>query len=80
MTVATDGDEPVGRIVGRVRQIRPDRIRVVGESPPGLRQVADELGIHVADDPVTSNGRIELLHYLREQAISRTMHRYGNLL
>ena len=35
---------------------------------------------HVADDPVTAEGRIELLHYLREQAISRTTHRYGNVL
>jgi len=26
------------------------------------------------------SGRIELLCYLREQTISRTMHRYGNLI
>jgi len=32
------------------------------------------------DDAVTADGRIELLHYLREQSISRTRHRYGNLV
>jgi RHH-type proline utilization regulon transcriptional repressor/proline dehydrogenase/delta 1-pyrroline-5-carboxylate dehydrogenase len=80
VTVVNDGEESVEHVVGRVRQVRPDRIRVVGECPPELHQVADELGIHLADDPVTSSGRIELLPYLREQAISRTMHRYGNLL
>ena len=45
-----------------------------------LRVAANEAGIHIADDPVTAEGRIELLHYLREQAISRTTHRYGNVL
>lgn len=29
--------------------------------------------------PVVSNGRIELLHYLREIAVSTDYHRYGNL-
>ena len=80
VAVVNERDDSADRIVGRVRQIRPDRIRTVGECSPELRRVADDLGIHVADSPVTSNGRIELLHYLREQAISRTMHRYGNLL
>ncbi|GMA41372.1 hypothetical protein GCM10025883_34170 [Mobilicoccus caccae] len=30
-------------------------------------------------DPVLATGRRELLFFLREQAISRTMHRYGHL-
>ncbi|CAN5448352.1 proline dehydrogenase family protein [soil metagenome] len=29
--------------------------------------------------PALANGRLELLHYLREQTVSRTTHRYGNL-
>jgi RHH-type transcriptional regulator, proline utilization regulon repressor / proline dehydrogenase / delta 1-pyrroline-5-carboxylate dehydrogenase len=29
-------------------------------------------------DPVTSAGRIELLPFLREQAVSITAHRFGN--
>ncbi len=56
------------------------RIRVIGRAPSGLVAAGAAAGIHVADDPVTANGRIELLHYLREQAVSRTLHRYGNLL
>ena len=55
-------------------------MRVVGTCSPELRAAANETGIHIADDPVTAEGRIEPLHYLREQAISRTTHRYGNVL
>ncbi len=35
---------------------------------------------HVIAAPVLANGRIELLNILREQSVSQTVHRYGNLL
>lgn len=56
------------------------RIRVVGEAP-GLRDAAaSRLGsVTVLDGPVLASGRRELLTMLREQAVSRTMHRYGHL-
>ncbi|MEM9130700.1 MAG: bifunctional proline dehydrogenase/L-glutamate gamma-semialdehyde dehydrogenase [Actinomycetota bacterium] len=56
------------------------RVRVIGTVDPVLRQAANELGVHLAHDPVTTDGRLELPHYLREQVISRTLHRYGNRL
>jgi RHH-type proline utilization regulon transcriptional repressor/proline dehydrogenase/delta 1-pyrroline-5-carboxylate dehydrogenase len=34
----------------------------------------------VIDAPVLANGRLELRWYLREQALSRVVHRYGNLM
>ena len=34
----------------------------------------------VVDVPVLANGRLELRYYLREQALSQTVHRYGNLM
>ncbi len=64
----------------RLVDLKVDRIRLLGAGRPVIRDRAHELGIHVAGDPVTAEGRIELLHYLREQAISQTAHRYGNLL
>ena len=56
------------------------RIRVVGEAP-GLRDAAaSRLGsVTVLDAPVLASGRRELLTMLREQSLSRTMHRYGHL-
>jgi RHH-type proline utilization regulon transcriptional repressor/proline dehydrogenase/delta 1-pyrroline-5-carboxylate dehydrogenase len=32
------------------------------------------------DIPVLANGRLELRYYLREQALSQTVHRYGNVM
>ena len=56
------------------------RLRVIGEVP-GLWQAAADERADV--DPLTgevlASGRRELLCVLREQAISRTMHRFGHL-
>ena len=73
-------DETSAEFAARLGSLKVDRVRVVGTSSQELRAVANEAGIHIADAPVTAEGRIELLHYLREQAISRTTHRYGNVL
>ncbi len=56
-----------------------ERIRILGEVPRSLREAANHSGIHLADGPVTANGRVELLTYLKEQTVSRTLHRFGNL-
>ena len=37
------------------------------------------IGSFVADEPVMTHGRIELLWYVEEQSISDSYHRYGNL-
>ena len=44
------------------------------------RAAAHTAGIVVLDAPVLATGRLELRAYLREQAISRTVHRYGNVM
>ena len=72
--------EAVEEFAKRLPDIDVERVRVIGPVAPELRTVANATGIHLADSPVTSEGSIELLHYLREQSISRTTHRYGNLV
>lgn len=42
-----------------------------------LFRACHQHNIRVATDHVLKNGRHELLHYLREQSISETLHRYG---
>ncbi len=54
-------------------------LRVPGASED-LRRAANDAPIQLIDWEVISNGRIELLHYLREQSISETTHRYGNII
>ena len=73
-------DETASTLAARLDALAIQRVRVVGTCSHELRAAGNEAGVHIADDPVTAEGRIELLHYLREQAVTRTTHRYGNVL
>lgn len=57
----------------RLRYAARDRV------PGGVRRAAAAVGRWIADPPVVTAGRIELLWYLREQSVSHDYHRYGNL-
>ncbi|RRD46433.1 proline dehydrogenase family protein [Tessaracoccus sp. OH4464_COT-324] len=54
------------------------RIRLVGSDPQLRRLLAGDPKVAVYDQPVTASGRLEMLPFLREQAVSVTAHRYGN--
>ena len=73
-------DETDVAFIQRVAGQGIDRVRVIGSATDELRAAAAEHLVHLADAPVTASGRIELLHYLREQAVSTTLHRFGNVL
>nr|MBA2608850.1 aldehyde dehydrogenase family protein [Actinomycetota bacterium] len=66
-------------LLERLLTIRPSKVRVLGTTSDAIYARCDELGIPVDDTPVTSVGRLELLHWTREQAVSETRHRYGNV-
>jgi RHH-type proline utilization regulon transcriptional repressor/proline dehydrogenase/delta 1-pyrroline-5-carboxylate dehydrogenase len=59
--------------IDRIRYAAPDRV------PPELFAAAAEIGFHIARAPVRMEGRIELLHYYRQQSVCANYHRYGNL-
>jgi RHH-type proline utilization regulon transcriptional repressor/proline dehydrogenase/delta 1-pyrroline-5-carboxylate dehydrogenase len=58
------------------------RIRYVGDGGVSdiVRRAAIAAEVDLIDAPVTASGRLELRWYLREQAISQTLHRFGNLV
>ena len=60
-------------------QRKPPRIRLLSEPSASFKEVAAENGTILETSPVLANGRIELLHYLREISISYDSHRYGYL-
>jgi RHH-type proline utilization regulon transcriptional repressor/proline dehydrogenase/delta 1-pyrroline-5-carboxylate dehydrogenase len=60
--------------------MRYGRVRHVGAAPSELRVAAAAAEVEVIDAPVVTSGRLEMRWYLREQSISRTLHRFGNLL
>ena len=54
------------------------RVRVIGTAAPQLFSAAAPLPeIALLDDPVTASGRVELRYWLKEQAVSMTLHRFG---
>ncbi|MEM9562430.1 MAG: bifunctional proline dehydrogenase/L-glutamate gamma-semialdehyde dehydrogenase [Actinomycetota bacterium] len=80
VAVSRGEDESQDAFAGRLGHLDVERVRIVGPVGEALRAAAAEHDVHLADDPVTADGRRELLHTLREQAISRTRHRYGNVV
>lgn len=72
-------EEETAQFLERVRQGKMKRIRLVERASHELRQASAESAVHLIDAPVLANGRLELLHYLREVSLSIDYHRYGNL-
>ena len=56
-----------------------DRVRVSAPISTAARAAANGLGLTVLDAPVLANGRLELRWYVREQTVSRVVHRYGSV-
>ncbi len=56
------------------------RVRAPFGASDALLAAAHARGIVVDGSPLVGDGRVELPHWLLEQSVSRTMHRYGRLL
>ncbi|OCG74374.1 bifunctional proline dehydrogenase/L-glutamate gamma-semialdehyde dehydrogenase [Microbacterium sediminis] len=55
------------------------RVRLLGASRAAVAEATDGApNVAVYDGPVVSAGRVEMLTFLREQAVSITAHRFGN--
>jgi len=72
---AVAGVEVVDEVVPGV-----DRIRLLEPTSDDLLDAWFEAGIDVDPSPVVRHGRVELLRWVHEQAISETRHRLGALL
>lgn len=55
------------------------RLRLLSEPSEELLNLASHYAVSLLRRPVLSNGRIELLNYVREVSLSVDYHRYGNL-
>ncbi len=59
--------------IDRIRYAGPDRVAAA------VLAAAAESGFYIARSAVRMEGRIELLHYYRQQSVCTNYHRYGNL-
>ncbi len=73
--------EDARTFAARVDALTPLRIRVIGTVDDALHEaISRRVEVALFTGPVTASGRVELLTFLHEQAISATNHRYGNPL
>ena len=71
--------EPLNEFIGRLHTY--NRIRTCSSNIPVSIYKATSLNnIHVVTEPPVKNGRVELIHYFKEQSISFEYHRYGSIL
>ncbi len=66
-----------GRLVALPAQF--ERLRTVAGAPDEVLRAAHGARFNGIAAPLTANGRVELRFGLREQAVSRTRHRYGQI-
>jgi RHH-type proline utilization regulon transcriptional repressor/proline dehydrogenase/delta 1-pyrroline-5-carboxylate dehydrogenase len=72
--------ESDAELIARLGGARVERLRALVPISRELRAAAHAAGIVVLDAPVLAAGRLELRHYLREQSVSRVVHRYGSVM
>jgi RHH-type transcriptional regulator, proline utilization regulon repressor / proline dehydrogenase / delta 1-pyrroline-5-carboxylate dehydrogenase len=68
------------QLVDRLASMRGGTMRIFGEYDEQQFAPAKIGNIPILPPKVLANGRIELLNYLKEQSISETVHRYGNII
>jgi len=55
-------------------------LRTIATPSDALLHAANEVGLNWINSPLLANGRIELTRWMREQSVSETRHRYGQLI
>jgi RHH-type proline utilization regulon transcriptional repressor/proline dehydrogenase/delta 1-pyrroline-5-carboxylate dehydrogenase len=80
LSVSRPGSESAEALAGRLVDHPDARLRLLGAPEPEVLAAAAEHGVTVLDEPICSHGRIELVRWLREQVVSRSLHRYGNVV
>ena len=63
----------------RVATRPPAKVRALGAIDDELLRALHRSGVWVDSTPVVADGPLELLRWTREQSVSRTMHRHGNV-
>ncbi len=81
LTVSIKSDESDAAFIARLPQLilSADRLRTVGVPSDEVMRAANEAGFNWIEAPFTSSGRVELRFWVREQAVSQTKHRYGQI-
>ena len=72
-------EETEEAFIERLSRIKFPRIRLLSSPSSTLEKALNALGATVHLAPAVADGRLELLHYLREVSFSYDTHRYGQI-
>ncbi|MFT5300841.1 MAG: RHH-type proline utilization regulon transcriptional repressor/proline dehydrogenase [Mariniblastus sp.] len=71
--------ESADQLAVRLKGLRGGTMRIFGAYDATQFSPSEIGNLPILRPSAMANGRVELLNYLREQAISETVHRYGNI-
>jgi RHH-type proline utilization regulon transcriptional repressor/proline dehydrogenase/delta 1-pyrroline-5-carboxylate dehydrogenase len=74
LTIESDDE-----LVSRLKGLKGGTLRIFGDYDEFKFSPTEIGNIPIIQPSALANGRIELLNYLKEQSISETVHRYGNI-
>ena len=81
LTISVRTEESDAQFMGRLPHLTKNAefLRTVSVPSDEVLSAAHAAGLNWINAPLLANGRIELARWLREQAVSETRHRYGQL-
>jgi RHH-type proline utilization regulon transcriptional repressor/proline dehydrogenase/delta 1-pyrroline-5-carboxylate dehydrogenase len=78
-TIGSPTVEGDAELAARLPSLSTDKIRFVGAVDPELLLAAHDAGLWVDVVAVVADPQLEVLRWVREQALSETRHRHGNI-
>jgi RHH-type proline utilization regulon transcriptional repressor/proline dehydrogenase/delta 1-pyrroline-5-carboxylate dehydrogenase len=79
MVISDSASESEDALIERLADLGVERMRLLTAATDQLGAACSARSIEIDTEPVSASGRRELRRWLREQAISRTMHRHGRV-
>ena len=82
LVISRATEEPDAAFLKRLPElaVRAEFLRTLTPPSAEILHAAHAAGLNWIDAPLAANGRLELTRWLREQAVSETRHRYGNVM
>ncbi len=78
-TSITTSIESEDAFITRIESQQSSLIYASNQLPTAVLRATNAAGLRTSGTPALTNGRLELLRYLKEQAVTETNHRYGRV-
>jgi RHH-type proline utilization regulon transcriptional repressor/proline dehydrogenase/delta 1-pyrroline-5-carboxylate dehydrogenase len=81
LIISIRDEESDAQFIARLPELakRAEFLRTVAAPGDEVLRAAHDAGLNWIDAPLLANGRVELTRWLREQSVTETRHRYGQL-